>query len=249
MNALAPSPALRPWIADVTLVRPDSAQPLVHLPDIATALVYRRTRARDGDLRVIGPRSRASYHPGKDLPICIRARLRPGAARALFGVPVVELRDRAVPLTALWGDRAAHLVDRLDELTDPVAILRTIEDGLLGSPHARADPREPLVREAVESLSTAGEPVGVLARRLSVSERHLRDLITDRVGVSPKRVARIQRVRTVLAGAGSADLATLASATGYYDQSHMTADFRTIMRVSPGAYRAGHLPAVGPCIT
>ena len=97
MDAMTPMSALRPWIADVTLMRPDSALPLVHLPDAATALVCRRTGVRDGDLRVVGPRSRASYHPGKELPMCVRARLRPGAVRPVFGVPVSELRDRAWP--------------------------------------------------------------------------------------------------------------------------------------------------------
>ncbi|MGI5324109.1 helix-turn-helix domain-containing protein [Actinomadura nitritigenes] len=248
---MIPMPVLRPWIADVTLMRPDGARPIVHLPDAATALVYRRTGAGDGDLRVIGPRSRASYNPGKDLPMCVRARLRPGAARPLLGVAAGELRDRAVPLTDLWGGRAARLEDRLNELTGPDAILRAIERALLDGLHDGlrdgADARDQLLREAVESLSTTGERVAALARRLAVSERHLRDLFTDRVGLPPKRFARIQRVRTVLARAGSAQWAGLASDTGYYDQSHMTADFHALMGVSPAAFSAGRLPASTPC--
>jgi hypothetical protein len=39
VDAMMPVPALRPSIADVTLMRPDGALPLVHLPDTATALV------------------------------------------------------------------------------------------------------------------------------------------------------------------------------------------------------------------
>ncbi|MBS2539421.1 AraC family transcriptional regulator [Catenulispora sp. NF23] len=248
---MTPTPALRPWIADVTLLRPDSALPLVHLPDAATALVYRRTGAGDGagngDLRVIGPRGRASYFPGKDLPLCIRIRLRPGAARPVFGVPVSELRDQAVPLADLWGTRAAHLEDRLNDLAGPGPVLRGIEDALLESLHGTTDSRDQLLRRAAESLSTTGERVGALARRLAVSERHLRDLFTDRIGLSPKHFARVQRVRTVLARAGSAEWAGLALDSGYYDQSHMTADFHTLMGVSPAAFRAGRLPAGTLC--
>lgn len=240
-------PALRRWIADVTLMRPDGALPLVHLPDAATALVYRRTGARDGDLRVIGPRSRASYYPGKELPMCLRLRLRPGAARPVFGVPVRELRDEAVPLTDLWGDRAARLENRLNELTGPGPILRGIEAALLESPYDGMDSRNRVLREAVESLSEPDERVGALARRLSVSERHLRDLFADQIGLSPKRFARIQRVRTVLAGAGSAQWARLASDTSYYDQSHLTADFRLLMGTSPAAFHTGQFPATTPC--
>ena len=253
---MIPTPALRPWIADVTLLRPDSARPLVHLPDAATALVYRRTGVGEGDLRVIGPRGRASYFPGKDLPMCIRIRMRPGAARSVFGVPVSELRDQAVPLTDLWGDRATRLESRLNDLAGPDPVLGGIEDALLESLHGNADSRDLLLRKAVESLSTTGERVGALARRLAVSERHLRDLFTDRVGLSPKHFARIQRVRTVLAragssgsagSAGSAEWAGLALDTGYYDQSHMTADFHTLMGVSPAAFRAGRFPAGTLC--
>ncbi|MBP2702244.1 AraC family transcriptional regulator [Microbispora sp. RL4-1S] len=247
MDAVIPMPALRPWVADVTLMRPDSALPLVRLPDAATALVYRRTGTRNGDLRVVGPRSRASYHPGKELRMCIRVRLRPGAARPVFGIPVSELRDQAVPLTDLWGDRAARLEHRLGELTRPDRILHGIEDVLLESLRDGADARDLLLRQAVELMSTTGERVATLARRLSVSERHLRDVFTDRVGLPPKHFARIQRVRTVLAGAGTAKWAEVASEAGYYDQSHMTADFHTLMGVSPAAYRAGRLPSATPC--
>ncbi|MEU3528114.1 helix-turn-helix domain-containing protein [Streptomyces sp. NPDC038707] len=246
---MIPMPALRPWIADVTLIRPDGLLPLVHLPDVTTALVYRRTAPRDGDLHVVGPRSRASYHPGKELPMCVRARLRPGVARSVFGVPVGELRDRAVPLTELWGARAARLAHRLNELSDAGSVLRGIGEALLACLRDDADPRGPLLREAVESLSGTGERVAALARRLSVSERHLRDLFTDRVGLAPKRFARIQRVRSVLARAGTAQWAGLAADTGYYDQSHLAADFHTLMGVSPTAFHAGRLPATTPCAT
>ena len=244
---MIPMRELRPWIADMALIRPDGAVPTVHLPDAATALVYRRTGVQDGDLRVIGPRTRAAYNPGKDLPMCVRARLRPGTARQAFGVPVSELRDRAVPLTDLWGDRAARLERRLNELTGPDPVRRGIEDALLESLRDGGDARDPLLRAAAEALSTTGERVAALARRLAVSERQLRELFTDRVGLSPKRFARIQRVRAVLDRAGSAPWAALASDTGYYDQSHMTADFHTLMGVSPAAFRDGRLPAATPC--
>ncbi|NUP51976.1 MAG: AraC family transcriptional regulator [Catenulispora sp.] len=241
------TPALRPWIADVTLVRPDKRLPVAHLPDTATALVYRRTGLRDGDVRVVGPRSRASYHPGKDLPVCVRIRLRPGTAGAVLGVPVDELRDDGLRLTELWGDRARRLETRLNELNDPELILRRFEESLMEQLDDVADPPSRLVREAIRSLSTTEERFGVLARRLLVSERRLRDLFTSQVGLSPKRFARIERVRRVLAGAETGDWARLASDAGYYDQSHMTADFRALVGASPAAFAAGRLPAATPC--
>ncbi|ANH94995.1 hypothetical protein A8713_30650 [Streptomyces sp. SAT1] len=80
--------------------------------------------------------------------------------------------------------------------------------------HRVADARDLLLREAVASLSTSGERVAALARRLSVSERHPRDLFAGHVGLTPKRFARIQRIRAAPAGAGSAQWAALAVDTG-----------------------------------
>lgn len=39
----------------------------------------------------------------------------------------------------------------------------------------------------------------------------------------------------------------LAAASGYYDQSHMTADFRALMGVPPRSYFTGRLPSTTPC--
>jgi AraC-like DNA-binding protein len=88
-----------------------------------------------------------------------------------------------------------------------------------------------------------------LARRLSVSERHLRYLLTEGTGLPPKSFARITRLRRALScGRGrSARLAQLAATVGYYDQSHMTAEFKSMMGVPPGAFFAGQLPAMQPC--
>jgi AraC-like DNA-binding protein len=54
-------------------------------------------------------------------------------------------------------------------------------------------------------------------------------------------------VRTVLATASDVRWADVATAAGYYDQSHMTAEFRQLMGVPPAAYVAGRLPAARPC--
>ncbi|WP_418896259.1 helix-turn-helix domain-containing protein [Streptomyces cupreus] len=70
---------------------------------------------------------------------------------------------------------------------------------------------------------------------LAASERQLRNLFAEGVGVSPK------------AHADTAPWAQLAAATGYYDQSHMTADFRALMGVPPRSFFTGLLPRATPC--
>lgn len=93
---------------------------------------------------------------------------------------------------------------------------------------------------------SVAEQVRTTARLLNLSERHLRDLFGDAVGLTPKLFARLDRVRAVLARPRQ-HRAHLAAELGYYDQSHMTAEFRRIMGVPPGAFNAGRFPAPSPC--
>ncbi|MFC8527305.1 helix-turn-helix domain-containing protein [Nocardia sp. NPDC057227] len=79
------------------------------------------------------------------------------------------------------------------------------------------------------------------------TERQLRTLFAAGIGLSPKHYARIARLRLVLAHAGKAPWAHLAADTGYYDHSHLTAEFRRLMGVSPSAFARGALPAATGC--
>ncbi|HZX01342.1 helix-turn-helix domain-containing protein [Kribbella sp.] len=82
--------------------------------------------------------------------------------------------------------------------------------------------------------------VGQTADQLGVSERYLRRVFRQAVGVSPKHFARIARVRRVIGTRRSwADTAAYA---GYTDQSHLIADFRALMHVTPKAYATGNVP-------
>ncbi|MFI6600664.1 helix-turn-helix domain-containing protein [Nonomuraea sp. NPDC050536] len=235
---------LRWLVSEITEVR-SGGPSLVHLPDPDTCLVFRARTAGRGDLLVVGPRTRASYHNGKDLPVCLRFRLRPGAARLLFGVAVSELVDRIVPVGELWdgaGDLAAEsgedVVGRLEEALPAMLAARSTAD---------LD-RAGLLRTAAGALNgERREALPTLAGRLAVSERHLRDLFSDGIGLPPKRFQRLARLRKVLARGGTSRWAQLAVTAGYYDQSHMTAEFRTLMGVTPAAYFAGRLPALRPC--
>jgi AraC-like DNA-binding protein len=251
---MSPSSALRALVDDISDLGGGTGESILHLPDAATALVFRTTAAGASDLRVIGPRTRASYYAGKDLPVCLKIRLCPGTARPLLGLPVNELVNRTMPLADLWGVSAGRLEAHLAHLGgDTELILKHLQAAVLARITAQAPAdlaRSNLVFTAAAALSGRRPAhVSELARRLAVSERHLRNVFTDGVGLPPKRFARIARVRTVLTSgrAHPAQWAQLAATTGYYDQSHMTADFHAMMGVPPAAFFTGRIPALQPC--
>ncbi|RII13777.1 transcriptional activator FtrA [Streptomyces sp. YIM 130001] len=233
----------------------DDQQPFAHAPDSATALVFRTGADRRSDLLVMGPRTRASYHVGKHLPVCVKIRIRPGRARALLGVSISALTDRVVPLDELWGAYGERLAGDLARLgPDPELVLARLQAELRVHLAARTPEdlaRSDLLRTAARALTTGTghrpEQVRALAERLAISERQLRNLFTDGVGLSPKHLARIERVRSALARLGQEPRAQLAADTGYYDQSHMTAEFRALMGTPPQAFQSGRLPPIQPC--
>lgn len=255
---LAVPARLRQWISDVTVLTAGGGdrQHLVHLPDADTSLVFRATPARGSDLMVVGPRTRASYYVGKEVPLCLRIRLRPGAARPLFGVPVSDLVDRVTSLGELWDGPDGLAIAQVQPSADPEVVLQHLEAQLLARITTRTTAdlsRSELVHAAARvlsgHLSQRPQPVPAIAQRLAISERHLRALFCDCTGLSPKHYERISRVRRVLASgrARSSRWAQVAAMAGYYDQSHMTAEFRTVMGVPPAAFFAGRLPPPQLC--
>jgi AraC-like DNA-binding protein len=241
---------LRRWVtgADVSAASPDT-RPLVRLPDPATRLVLRRATGQPADLLLVGPQTRASYlapDPDPDAgPVCVSLRLRPGRSTALLGTSPRDLVDRIVPLADYWGEQAPRLAARLTG--EPTAVLAALADTLLDRAAGSAPAGGELTVAAARALAD-GDRLTVAARRVGVSERHLRNLFHTEVGVSPKHFARLDRLRRVLAAAGSGrGWAELAHAAGYYDQAHLSAEFVALLGVPPGAFAAGRLPEPRRC--
>ncbi|MGW7416358.1 helix-turn-helix domain-containing protein [Streptomyces sp. NPDC054863] len=226
MNSLNVPPALVRWVTGIDVGTAD-ASAAVDVPDHATTLLLRTDKR---ELVVMGPRTQAAYHVAAPGHSCVRVRMRPGRAQALLGRPLRDLADRVLPLRELPG------LD-IDQLAaDPAAALAA----------ALADLPEPSQRLEEAARLLVATTVTATAARLHLSERRLHALFTEGTGLSPKHFSRIARVRTVLA-ADAGRWSDIAAAAGYYDQSHMTAEFRHFMGVPPAAFTAGRLPAATPC--
>ncbi len=77
-------------------------------------------------------------------------------------------------------------------------------------------------------------------RESGYSHRYFTTLFHQEVGLTPKVFCRVRRTSHALAllrDPGIA-LSEVAARSGFFDQSHMNRDFRTITGLSPGAYRA-----------
>jgi AraC-like DNA-binding protein len=167
----------------------------------------------------------------------------------VLGVPAAAIAGRIVALEDLWGDAATRrlserLADARDTL-DAAAILESaIAERLAIADGRRA--RAQLALDAADRLTSAN--VNAVAGDLGVSERHLRRVFRETVGVSPKAFAKLMRFRRALRAAREDDRASwasIAARAGYYDQAHLIAEFRAIAGVTPPAL-LGELRAAPP---
>jgi len=80
--------------------------------------------------------------------------------------------------------------------------------------------------------------VETLAQDLNISSTTLRNLFRAHVGISPKELIKIHRIKSVLQHPIEAfeNLTQLGYAFGYYDQSHFIHDFKESIGLSPNQY-------------
>jgi AraC-like DNA-binding protein len=238
---LAPSAATAPAVAALFVDRRDRDVLAVAIPRPEVQIVARFGPSTRGgvDVHAMGGRARAHRKLLRRGQRAVTARLHLGAPEAVLGVSAPALAGRIVALEELWGDVATRrLLDKLAaarDLPDAAAILES------AIAERRAVARGPgagarLALAAAQRL--AGANVSAVAGDLGVSERHLRRLFRETIGVSPKTYAKLARFHRALGAArqpGHAGWAGIAAQAGYYDQAHLIADFRAIAGVTPQA--------------
>jgi AraC-like DNA-binding protein len=217
------------------------------LPDGTTTLIFRLLEPGRADLTLLGPQTKAAYKRSSTGLLAMKVVFRPGGAYPFFGAPMEVLTDRVIPARELWGRRADRLLDELVAVgvgTTPErlrarwdAMGQALLDRLQG-PHVFEPASASIARAAVRKLSVGNATIDEIAGALNVSGRNLRRAFVATVGLSPKRFARIVRFQRVVSNPRIPRGAwpEIALASGYFDQSHLVADFREFAGVSPVAF-------------
>lgn len=246
---IAPTAATASAVAAIFVLECDRDTPLVSMPRPEVSLVVRFGPSAPGglDAHAFGGRERAHRKVIRRGQRAVTVRFHLGASEAVAGVSASAIAGRIVALEDVWGGAATRrLLEGLAAAKDTrhaAAIVESaIAERIAHTDGRRARPR--LALDAAERLASAN--VNAVALDLGVSERHLRRVFREAVGVSPKAFARLRRFDRALRAAredGRASWANIAATAGYYDQAHLIADFRAIAGVTPRAL-LGELGAV-----
>ncbi len=174
--------------------------------------------------------------------LCLHVDLTPLGACRLLGMPMHELADRTVDLSDLPHPALRVLAERLGSArgwATRFAILDRFLRARLDGWHDDSG-----VAWAWRQLrSTQGTArVADIARELGWSHKRLGNRFRERIGVTPKRAARLVRFNHALrrhqTGACPADI---AAACGYVDQAHMIHEFRSFAGMTPQALMAAEI--------
>jgi AraC-like DNA-binding protein len=129
----------------------------------------------------------------------------------------------------------------VEEIEDKLSLKRTASERVQCVEHfllsiLNRDNEDLLIQTACKELdkSNGSYPISTLARTLGLTERTLERRFQIHIGATPKKYARIVRLRnTIFQRKKLSNWADVACAAGYYDQSHMIHDFQELYGMAP----------------
>lgn len=166
---------------------------------------------------------------------------RPGGAYPVLGVPMPELVSIEVVLAQSPFEQLPQLHEQLyaaATLADKIGLIESWLQTVL----AWSRPRSPIISPSLDIINRANGQLSLphLAEAVHLGQRQLERLYQEQVGLSPKKIAQLRRVRHARDALkqNAHPLTDIAYLCGFYDQAHFIHEFKAITGLTPGAYLA-----------
>jgi AraC-like DNA-binding protein len=165
---------------------------------------------------------------------------KPGGAYPFLKFPLSELHNQIVSADAILGAYAADLRERLYDAPTIAARFALLER-LLCARLCEMPYGLNAVRYGVKEIVRHHGALSIqaLSDHIGISQNHLLTQFKRMVGISPKALARLYRLKHILRSIDPmqpVDWALIANQAHYYDQAHFSNDFRTFTGHSPTDY-------------
>jgi len=247
-----PPPALRGLVHRIWLLRgaaPSSQAAFQRaMPDGRAELIFNLGEpfeCRDGEgirrqplALVVGPSRRSMQIRPTGAVDLVGVRFRPEALSAWLRVPGGELLGRSGAAGEVPLPLDPTLAEQLAAVPDSASRRSVLHRHLAESAGRSAFDRR--MSAAVDLALADGRPrPATIAGAIGMSHRQLNRLFRERLGFGPKsliRLGRFQRALRSLEGPGRLSIAGVATRAGYFDQAHLTRDFRLFAGIGPARY-------------
>lgn len=171
-------------------------------------------------------------------------RFTPVGLYPFLSMPPVDLSDFCIEIEEVWELYGLGLSQLMHESTqEPESLIQAFEQFFITRISDFRSHSSSIEKATNIICSYNGQlRVTSLAAQLYISNRQLERNFTKRIGVTPKQLCRIIRVKHVLdqLTVKDCDLASLAVASGYFDQAHFNHEFKLFTGKSPRAYLHGY---------
>jgi methylphosphotriester-DNA--protein-cysteine methyltransferase len=229
--------ALRPFVGCFWVVTAEAGAMIRVVADGSAAMSIQLDATGTAGWVLRGPLVRPDERRFPIPTTMVGVRLRPGVAHLLSGMAAHTMVDRRIEATRIAA------FDGLVRQCNAARCLEALQTFLV----ARLDGGQinGVVAAAIEEIGREHGclKVAELADRCGVSPRQLNRLMRIWVGYGPKRYASVVRFQESLKQMDDSpglSASTLASETGYFDQSHLTLNLTRFAGATPG-----HLAANG----
>jgi AraC-like DNA-binding protein len=175
-----------------------------------------------------------------------------GKAFPFYRFPMRELTNRVVDADLVLGRLVTELRERLLALRSIKQIFPLVEAFLLQQAGKALE--ETVSTRCIDyALSSIIHQPTIqrlreLSEQIGYSHKHFISLFADQVGISPKQYLRIMRFQETICAIEKKKTirwSEIARECGYYDQAHLTHDFRNFSGFTPNEY----LKKKHPCLT
>jgi len=171
-------------------------------------------------------------------------RFKPAGAWAFVGAPMSSCTDLRLDLGRLHGDAAAAaLRGRLRRAAGAGERIAVLSRHVAAQIALRAGRRDAAIEACVERIVASEGRVALaeLARLAGLGERQLQRRFAEVVGISPRMLGVVVRLRRVFEALRDAPWSTWserAQAAGFFDHPQMARDFRRLLGIAPTRWAA-----------
>lgn len=256
----SPSPELAPYISRHYVFEADLPEDLTLTDSLLSETAFIRLLIRGDWTAEIAPGYWASAGPvvffgPNAFPLRVRVRgpftvagfaIHPGGWRSLFERPAQDYADQMLPLSAAWGAIADRLGTEVDAAADDAALVTAMEHAITAQLNwiGLRQPDAQMAAFAVIARSDSTIRIDDAAARIGLSVRQLERRCLATFGLSPKAVLRRSRfldMATAMRGFSSPSDEELA-ALRYFDQSHLTREFKRFAGMTPRTFQRAVTP-------
>lgn len=177
-------------------------------------------------------------------PSVFAVTFHPQGICQFFGLPMSELMNRTIPLRYLNDSLHREFELRLTEAESFAMRVHTAEElllALLTKHHQRTEFAR--INQVVETIRNYGGTIGVeqLADISCLSIKQFERRFLEQIGLSPKQYLRVVRFQAAIHRKSQEPnllISHLAYDCGYYDQSHLCNEFKSLSGLTPGQFFA-----------